>query len=99
MKPLISVGGFVGPESDAVELQRSASRTTLRQVLLAELRKRVRFGKTFMRYETRGDRVVAYFEDASSSRQAHWPAWRRARPNSGDGLLGCRRGHRLLPGG
>jgi 2-polyprenyl-6-methoxyphenol hydroxylase-like FAD-dependent oxidoreductase len=41
------------------------SRITLRQVLLAGLGERVQFGKTFVRYETHGDRVVAYFEDGS----------------------------------
>jgi len=49
---------------DPVACHRSASRITLRQVLLAEL-DGVHFGKTFMRYEERGGRIVAHFEDGS----------------------------------
>ena len=67
MQTLISVAGFTEPGGDAVEQHRSVSRITLRQVLLAGLGERVRFGKTFVRYETHGDRVVASFEDGSSA--------------------------------
>ncbi len=67
MQTLISVGGFGEPGGDAVEQHRSVSRITLRQVLLAGLGERVRFGKTFVRYEMHGDRVVAVFEDGSSA--------------------------------
>ena len=67
MQTLISVAGFSEPGGDAVEQHRSVSRITLRQVLLAGLGKRVLFGKTFVRYETHGDRVVALFEDGSSA--------------------------------
>jgi salicylate hydroxylase len=67
MQTLISVGGFAESGGDAVEQHRSVSRITLRQVLLAGLGERVKFGKTFARYETRGDRVVAFFEDGSSA--------------------------------
>ena len=67
MQTLISVAGFSEPGGDAVEQHRSVSRITLRQVLLAGLGERVRFGKTFVRYETHGDRVVAWFEDGSSA--------------------------------
>lgn len=65
MQTLISVGGFSEPGGDAVEQHRSVSRITLRQVLLAGLGESVRFGKTFVRYEMHGDRVVAVFEDGS----------------------------------
>jgi len=67
MQTLIAVGGFGEPSGDAVEQHRSVSRITLRQVLLAGLGEHVHFGKTFVRYETRGDRVVAFFEDGSSA--------------------------------
>jgi len=67
MQTLISVGGFGEPSGDAVEQHRSVSRITLRQVLLAGLGEHLHFGKTFVRYETRGDRVVAFFEDGSSA--------------------------------
>ena len=67
MQSLISVGGFGEPSGDAVEQHRSVSRITLRQVLLSGLGERVHFGKTFVRYETRGDRIVAFFEDGSSA--------------------------------
>jgi salicylate hydroxylase len=67
MQTLISVGGFHEPDGgDAVEQHRSVNRITLRQVLLSGLGERVQFGKTFVRYETHGDRVVAFFEDGSS---------------------------------
>ena len=65
MQTLISVGGFHEPGGDTVEQHRSVSRITLRQVLLSGLGEHVHFGKTFLRYETHGDRVVAFFEDGS----------------------------------
>lgn len=67
MQTLISLGGFDEPDGDAVEQHRSVSRITLRQVLLSGLGEGVQFGKTFVRYETRGDRVVAFFENGSSA--------------------------------
>jgi 2-polyprenyl-6-methoxyphenol hydroxylase-like FAD-dependent oxidoreductase len=51
---------------DRVALDRSASRITLRQVLLAGLDDVVRFGKTFERYEELPTgRVVAHFADGA----------------------------------
>jgi salicylate hydroxylase len=51
---------------DQVALDRSASRITLRQVLLAGLDDVVRFGKTFERYEELPTgRVVAHFADGA----------------------------------
>jgi salicylate hydroxylase len=67
MQTLISVGGVFQSGHDAVEQHRSVSRITLRQVLLSGLGEGVRFGKTFVRYETRGDSVVAFFEDGTSA--------------------------------
>jgi salicylate hydroxylase len=67
MRSLISVSAFANTAGDPVEQHRSVSRITLRQVLLSGLGERVHFGKTFVRYETRGDRVVAFFEDGSSA--------------------------------
>jgi salicylate hydroxylase len=57
-----------GATADAVELHRSASRMTLRQVLLSGLDDVVHFGKTFERYEELPTgRVVAHFADGSSA--------------------------------
>jgi 2-polyprenyl-6-methoxyphenol hydroxylase-like FAD-dependent oxidoreductase len=67
MQTLISVRGFGEAAGNGVERHRSVSRITLRQVLLAGLGERVQFGRTFVRYETHGDRVVACFEDGSSA--------------------------------
>jgi salicylate hydroxylase len=67
MQTLISVRGFGEPDGDDVERHRSVSRITLRQVLLAGLGERVQFGRTFVHYQTHGDRVVACFEDGSSA--------------------------------
>jgi 2-polyprenyl-6-methoxyphenol hydroxylase-like FAD-dependent oxidoreductase len=54
--------------ADAVALHRSASRMTLRQVLLSGLDDVVHFGKTFVRYEELPTgRVVAHFADGSSA--------------------------------
>ena len=39
----------------------TADRTTLRDVLLSGLEQDVRFGKEFLRYETKDDKVVAHF--------------------------------------
>jgi len=67
MQTLISVCGFVEPDANAVEQNRSVSRITLRHVLLTRLAERVQFGKTFVHYEMHGDRVIAFFEDGSSA--------------------------------
>jgi 2-polyprenyl-6-methoxyphenol hydroxylase-like FAD-dependent oxidoreductase len=42
-------------------------RETLRRGLLSGIGEHVHFGKVFSRYEERGDRIVAWFEDGSSA--------------------------------
>jgi len=66
MTPLMSLEAGLVKDDDAIARHRSVSRITLRQVLMAEL-PGLHLGKTFMRYETRGDRVVAQFEDGTSA--------------------------------
>jgi salicylate hydroxylase len=57
-----------GNGDDAVAVNRSVSRITLRQVLLAGLDDVVHFGKTFERYEDLPTgRVVAHFADGTSA--------------------------------
>src|SRR5271166_3378984 len=63
--PLAFDGDLVAG-TDPVARHRSASRITLRQVLLAEL-DNVHFGKTFQRYEDHDGRITAYFEDGTSA--------------------------------
>ncbi len=65
MKPLLSIGADMVKDDDAIARHRSVSRITLRQVLLTELD--VHFGKTLVRYEERGGKVVAHFEDGTSA--------------------------------
>jgi salicylate hydroxylase len=56
------------PDSDEIERHYSASRITLRQVLLAGLDDIVHFDRAFTRYEqSSDDRVTAFFEDGTSS--------------------------------
>jgi 2-polyprenyl-6-methoxyphenol hydroxylase-like FAD-dependent oxidoreductase len=66
MRLLLAFDGDLVASTDPVARHRSASRITLRQVLLAEL-DNVHFGKTFQRYEEQGGRITAYFEDGSSA--------------------------------
>jgi 2-polyprenyl-6-methoxyphenol hydroxylase-like FAD-dependent oxidoreductase len=66
MRVLLAFDGDLVATADPVARHRAASRITLRQVLLAEL-DNVHFGKTFERYEERGDRIIAHFEDGSSA--------------------------------
>jgi salicylate hydroxylase len=55
-------------DADPVALHRSASRITLRQVLLSGLDDVVHFDKTFVRYEeSPTGRVVAHFADGSTA--------------------------------
>jgi salicylate hydroxylase len=55
-------------QRDGIAKHRSVSRITLRQVLLSGLDDIVHLGKTFTRYEERGDgRIVAHFEDGTSA--------------------------------
>ncbi|HEY1542770.1 MAG TPA: NAD(P)/FAD-dependent oxidoreductase [Xanthobacteraceae bacterium] len=66
MKPLLSIDMGMVKDDDAIARHRSVSRITLRQVLMAELAD-LHLGKTFTRYENRGDRVVAHFDDGTSA--------------------------------
>jgi len=66
MRLLLAFDGDFVLSTDPVARHRSASRITLRQVLLAEL-DNVHFGKTFQRYEEHGGRITAYFEDGTSA--------------------------------
>jgi 2-polyprenyl-6-methoxyphenol hydroxylase-like FAD-dependent oxidoreductase len=55
-------------DGSAIARHRSASRITLRQVLLSGLNGVVQFGKTFVRYEEcAGGRIVAHFEDGTAA--------------------------------
>jgi 2-polyprenyl-6-methoxyphenol hydroxylase-like FAD-dependent oxidoreductase len=70
MRVLLSFEGemLTAQQRDPVAKHRSVSRITLRQVLLSGLDDVVHLGKTFSRYEERGDgRVVAHFEDESTA--------------------------------
>jgi 2-polyprenyl-6-methoxyphenol hydroxylase-like FAD-dependent oxidoreductase len=66
MSPLMTVDGGEQDNADPVARHRSASRLTLRQVLMAGL-DGLHFGKTFTHYEERDGRVVAHFDDGSSA--------------------------------
>src|SRR5271169_3636964 len=66
MRLLLAFDGDFVASTDPVARHRSASRITLRQILLAEL-DNVHFGKTFQRYEEQGRRITAYFEDGTSA--------------------------------
>ena len=55
-------------ESDPAKLDRSVSRITLRQILLAGLEQVVHFDKTFTHYEETADgKVTAFFADGTSA--------------------------------
>jgi len=64
MKPLLSFDASLVKDDGDVAKHRSVSRITLRQVLMAELDD-VHLGKAFVRYEERGDKVVAHFDDGT----------------------------------
>ena len=66
MRLLLAFDGDLIASTDPVARHRSASRITLRQVLLTEL-DNVHFGKTFQRYKQEGGRITAYFEDGASA--------------------------------
>ena len=44
----------------------TADRATLRDVLMTDLEESMKFGKTFVRYEENGDKIVAHFSDGTS---------------------------------
>jgi salicylate hydroxylase len=67
MGELLSFERDLVQPTDPIACHRSASRITLRQVLLSGL-DNVQFGKTFSRYEERDDQIIAHFEDGSSAR-------------------------------
>jgi hypothetical protein len=66
MRLLLAFDGDFVASTDPVARHRSASRITLRQVLLAEL-DNVHFAKTSQRYEERRGRIIAYFEDGTTA--------------------------------
>jgi salicylate hydroxylase len=66
MKPLMSMDPSLVKIDSDVARHRSVSRVTLRQVLMADLDD-VHLGKAFVRYEERGGKVVAHFEDGTSA--------------------------------
>ena len=66
MRLLLAFDGDFVAGTDPVARHRSASRITLRQVLLAEL-DNVHFAKTFQRYEERRGRIIAYFKDGTTA--------------------------------
>jgi 2-polyprenyl-6-methoxyphenol hydroxylase-like FAD-dependent oxidoreductase len=66
MRPLMSIDADMVKNDDAIARHRSVSRITLRQVLMAELPE-MHLGKTFARYEERGGKVVAHFEDGTGA--------------------------------
>jgi salicylate hydroxylase len=66
MRLLLVFDGDLVTNADPFARHRSASRITLRQVLLSGL-DNVHFGKTFQRFENRGGRITAYFEDGTSA--------------------------------
>jgi 2-polyprenyl-6-methoxyphenol hydroxylase-like FAD-dependent oxidoreductase len=67
MDVLLSVGGELVEQRDAIGKHRSVSRIALRQVLLSGLEETVRFGKTFTRYEEHDQGVIAHFEDGTTA--------------------------------
>lgn len=66
LRELLRIDNPRGP--DPASSHHSVSRITLRQVLLAGLDDVVQFDKTFRRYETDGDGVVAHFTDGTFAR-------------------------------
>jgi 2-polyprenyl-6-methoxyphenol hydroxylase-like FAD-dependent oxidoreductase len=65
MKPLLTIDASMVKDDGGIARHRSVSRITLRQVLMAELE--VHCGRTFVRYEERGGRVVAHFDDGTTA--------------------------------
>jgi 2-polyprenyl-6-methoxyphenol hydroxylase-like FAD-dependent oxidoreductase len=70
MQVLLALEGelMAAQQADPVAKHRAVSRITLRHILLSGLDDVVHLGKTFTRYEERGDgRIVAHFEDGSTA--------------------------------
>jgi len=70
MQVLLALEGelMAAQQAEPIARHRAVSRITLRHVLLSGLDDVVHLGKTFTRYEERGDgRVVAHFEDGSTA--------------------------------
>jgi salicylate hydroxylase len=65
LRELVWFGSPADGRADPVDSFKSASRISLRQVLLSGLGDVVQFGKTFTHYEATGDQVSAYFADGS----------------------------------
>ncbi len=59
-------GAAVWPAYDGPPEHCNVDRASLRQILIAGLEDRVRFGKTLQRYESNADGVVAFFTDGTS---------------------------------
>ncbi|WP_042387068.1 FAD-dependent oxidoreductase [Streptacidiphilus melanogenes] len=57
---------FTDPRGDSPDKIDAVDRATLRRILLAGLDDVVHFGRRFTRFEQRGERVVAHFEDGST---------------------------------
>jgi salicylate hydroxylase len=66
MQSLLTLDVAMVKGDSEIARHRSVSRITLRQVLLSGLDD-IHLGKTFARYEERGGRVVAHFEDGASA--------------------------------
>ncbi|WP_042432533.1 FAD-dependent oxidoreductase [Streptacidiphilus anmyonensis] len=57
---------FTDPRGDSPDKIDAVDRATLRRILLAGLADTVQFGRRFTRFEQRGERVVAHFEDGGT---------------------------------
>jgi 2-polyprenyl-6-methoxyphenol hydroxylase-like FAD-dependent oxidoreductase len=57
---------FTDPRGDSPDKIDAVDRATLRRILLAGLEDAVHFGRRFTRFEQRGERVVAHFEDGGT---------------------------------
>lgn len=61
------LGEGVWPPHEGEPLHFNVDRATLRQILLSGLYDAVQYGKKLVRYEQHDDRVIAYFDDASTA--------------------------------
>ena len=59
--------GDVWPTRQGAAAHCNVDRATLRQILLAGLDDAIEYGKKLVQYETRPDRVIAHFEDGSTT--------------------------------